>query len=233
VWSLEIQIMINAIHADVLAIKNALLKLPAQKSFGKRLFRYKSCTLILKPALLILKCSLTPDTSGCQVLTARNLSSRASCYGRTRFLMTLPLLPHISKQRIFKVLVNNKYKQLNIRTMAESFEGKILVTHWQIFAHRKCSAVRQVGIRVIFNHCKRLRCYGMYTHEWKNQANDFNQDLLQKRTRLGLMVWQQQKAAHNTMMRAKDAARIPSATVPGMTSTNRVYDPVAPVAQTR
>jgi hypothetical protein len=39
------------------------------------------------------------------------------------------------------------------------------------------------------------------------------------------------KAAHNTMMRAKDAAaRIPSATVPGMTSTNRVYDPVAPVA---
>jgi hypothetical protein len=29
----------------------------------------------------------------------------------------------------------------------------------------------------------------------------------------------------------KDAAtRIPSATVPGMTSTNRVYDPVAPVA---
>jgi hypothetical protein len=26
------------------------------------------------------------------------------------------------------------------------------------------------------------------------------------------------------------AARIPSATVPGMTSTNRVYDPVAPVA---
>jgi hypothetical protein len=32
-------------------------------------------------------------------------------------------------------------------------------------------------------------------------------------------------------MRAKDAAaRIPSATVPGMTSTNRVYDPVAPVA---
>jgi hypothetical protein len=32
------------------------------------------------------------------------------------------------------------------------------------------------------------------------------------------------------MMRAKDAAaRIPSATVPGMTSTNRVYDP-APVA---
>jgi hypothetical protein len=30
------------------------------------------------------------------------------------------------------------------------------------------------------------------------------------------------------MMRAKDAAaRIPSATVPGMTSTNRVYDPVA------
>jgi hypothetical protein len=44
----------------------------------------------------------------------------------------------------------------------------------------------------------------------------------------------QQKAAHNTMMRAKDAAaRIPSATVPGMTSTNRVYDPVAPVAPGR
>jgi hypothetical protein len=39
--SLEIQIMINAIHADVLAIKNALLKLPAQKSFGKRLFGIK------------------------------------------------------------------------------------------------------------------------------------------------------------------------------------------------
>jgi hypothetical protein len=73
-WSLEIQIMINAIHADVLAIKNALLKLPAQKSFGKRLFRYKSCTLILKPALLILKCSLTLIPVGCQVLTtARNL----------------------------------------------------------------------------------------------------------------------------------------------------------------
>jgi hypothetical protein len=41
----------------------------------------------------------------------------------------------------------------------------------------------------------------------------------------------QQKAAHNTMMRAKDAAaKNPKCTVPGMTSTNRVYDPVAPVA---
>jgi hypothetical protein len=49
--SLEIQIMINAFMRMSFAIKNALLKLPAQKSFGKRLFRYKSCTLILKPAL--------------------------------------------------------------------------------------------------------------------------------------------------------------------------------------
>jgi hypothetical protein len=39
----------------------------------------------------------------------------------------LPLLFHNSlllKQRIFLVYINNKYKQLNIRTMAESFEGK-------------------------------------------------------------------------------------------------------------
>jgi hypothetical protein len=42
--------------------------------------------------------------------------------------MTSPLLFHIIslllKQRILKYYINNKYKQLNIRTMAESFEGK-------------------------------------------------------------------------------------------------------------
>jgi hypothetical protein len=46
------------------AIKNALLKLPAQKSFESGYFGIKAALLILKPALLILKCSLTPDTSG-------------------------------------------------------------------------------------------------------------------------------------------------------------------------
>jgi hypothetical protein len=45
------------------AIKNALLKLPAQKSFESGYFGIKAALLILKPALLILKCS-TPDTSG-------------------------------------------------------------------------------------------------------------------------------------------------------------------------
>jgi hypothetical protein len=45
------------------------------------------------------------------------------------------------------------------------------------------------------------------------------------------LIWQRnKKAAHNTMMRAKMLQQEPSATVPGMTSTNRVYDPVAPVA---
>jgi hypothetical protein len=56
--SLEIQIMINAIHADVLC-NYALLKLPAQKSFESGYFGIKAALLILKPALLILKCSLT------------------------------------------------------------------------------------------------------------------------------------------------------------------------------
>jgi hypothetical protein len=70
----------------------------------------------------------------------------------------------------------------------------------------------------------------MYTDN-KNQANDFTQDLLQNAHNAWFNGLTAQKAAHNTMMRAKDAAaRIPSATVPGMTSTNRVYDPVAPVA---
>jgi hypothetical protein len=58
------------------AIKNALLKLPAQKSFGKRLFRYKAA-LLIKPALLILKCSLTLIPVGCRALTTvRNLVVR-------------------------------------------------------------------------------------------------------------------------------------------------------------
>jgi hypothetical protein len=56
--------MINAIHADVFTIKNALLKLPAQRVLESGYFGIKAALLILKPALLILKCSLTPDTSG-------------------------------------------------------------------------------------------------------------------------------------------------------------------------
>jgi hypothetical protein len=47
------------------AIKNALLKLPAQKSFESGYF-IKAALLILKPALLILKCSLTLIPVGCQ-----------------------------------------------------------------------------------------------------------------------------------------------------------------------
>jgi hypothetical protein len=46
------------------AIKNALLKLPAQRVLESGYFGIKAALLILKPALLILKCSLTPDTSG-------------------------------------------------------------------------------------------------------------------------------------------------------------------------
>jgi hypothetical protein len=74
--SLEIQIMINAIHADVLAIKNALLKLPAQKSFGKRVIWYKAALLILKPALFDTQMFVNPDTSGLPsslTITVRNL----------------------------------------------------------------------------------------------------------------------------------------------------------------
>jgi hypothetical protein len=33
------------------------------------------------------------------------------------------------KQRILKYYINNKYKQLNIRTMAESFEGKKIISN--------------------------------------------------------------------------------------------------------
>jgi hypothetical protein len=42
----------------------------------------------------------------------------------------LPLLFHIislpKTEDFLKYYINNKYKQLNIRTMAESFEGKII-----------------------------------------------------------------------------------------------------------
>jgi hypothetical protein len=47
------------------AIKNALLKLPAQRVLESG-FGIKAALLILKPALLILKCSLTLIPVGCQ-----------------------------------------------------------------------------------------------------------------------------------------------------------------------
>jgi hypothetical protein len=124
--SLEIQIMINAIH-DVLAIKNALLKLPAQKSFESGYFGIKAALLILKPAPLILKCSLTPDTSGLKLLTTvRNLVFTCVLLRENRVSNDLPLLFHNppKTEDFLKYYINNKYKQLNIRTMAESFEGK-------------------------------------------------------------------------------------------------------------
>jgi hypothetical protein len=57
------------------AIKNALLKLPAQRVLESGYFGIKAALLILKPALLILKCSLTLIPVGCQALTitVRNL----------------------------------------------------------------------------------------------------------------------------------------------------------------
>jgi hypothetical protein len=86
--------------------------------------------LILKPALLILKCSLTPDTSGLPELLTITVKPRLHVRlvaGGKVSMTSPPIIVHIIslllKQRIFlKYYINNKYKQLNIRTMAESFE---------------------------------------------------------------------------------------------------------------
>jgi hypothetical protein len=59
----EFRNQIMMIHADVLC-KNALLKLLPKRVLESGYFGIKAALLILKPALLILKCSLTPDTSG-------------------------------------------------------------------------------------------------------------------------------------------------------------------------
>jgi hypothetical protein len=72
---------------------------------------------------------VNPDTSG---LPSSNNNSKTLVFVR---LVTgervsndlLPLLFHIISlllQIFLKYYINNKYKQLNIRTMAESFEGK-------------------------------------------------------------------------------------------------------------
>jgi hypothetical protein len=82
--SLEIQIMINAIHADVLCIKNALLKLPAKRVLESGYFGIKAALLILKPALLILKCSLTPDTAKLSNNNSKKPRLHASCYRENR-----------------------------------------------------------------------------------------------------------------------------------------------------
>jgi hypothetical protein len=68
------------------AIKNALLKLPAQRVLESGYFGIKAALLILKPALLILKCSLTPDTSGLPSSNnnSRNLVFTCVLLGRTR-----------------------------------------------------------------------------------------------------------------------------------------------------
>jgi hypothetical protein len=58
--------MINAFMRMSFAIKNALLKLPAQRVLESGYFGIKAALLILKPALLILKCSLTLIPVGCQ-----------------------------------------------------------------------------------------------------------------------------------------------------------------------
>jgi hypothetical protein len=88
--------------------------------------------------------------------------------------------------------------------MAESFEGKIISNPLANLRPQKMQCSKAVGIRVIFNHCKRLRCWGMYTDTNKNQANDFTQDLLQKTHTPGFNgLTATKKAAHNTMMRLK------------------------------
>jgi hypothetical protein len=82
----------------------------------------------------------------------------------------------------------------------------------------------------LHNHCKGSDAK-VYTDTNKNQANDFYPGSPAKRTANawfnGLTAT---KAAHNTMMMLKMLQQESSATVPGI-STNRVYDPVAPVAK--
>jgi hypothetical protein len=75
------------------AIKNALLKLPAQRVLESGYFGIKAA-LLIKPALLILKCSLTPDTSG---LPSSYNSKKPRLHvrlvtGRTGFLMTSSII---------------------------------------------------------------------------------------------------------------------------------------------
>jgi hypothetical protein len=86
------------------AIKNALLKLPAKRVLESGYFGIKAALLILKPALLILKCSLNPDTAK----LSNNNSKKPRLHvrlvtGRTWFLMTPLLFSYNSllKQRIF------------------------------------------------------------------------------------------------------------------------------------
>jgi hypothetical protein len=94
------------------AIKNALLKLPAQRVLESGYFGIKAA--ILKPALLILKCSLTPDTSGLPALTitVRNLVFMRLVTGRTGFLMTSIIVSHNfpppKTEDFLKYYINNK-----------------------------------------------------------------------------------------------------------------------------
>jgi hypothetical protein len=80
----------------------AIKKLPAQKSFESGYFGIKAALLILKPALLILKCSLTPDTSG--LPSSNNNSKKPRSSRRTGFLMTSSIVSHNPKTEDFKVL---------------------------------------------------------------------------------------------------------------------------------
>jgi hypothetical protein len=94
-------------------------------------FGIKAALLILKPALLILKCSLTLIPVGCQAPNNNSKKPRLHVRlvtGEPGFLMTSIIVSHNfpppKTEDFLKYYINNKYKQLNIRTMAESFEGK-------------------------------------------------------------------------------------------------------------
>jgi hypothetical protein len=108
----------------------------------------------------------------------------------------LPLLFHIPSSRGFlKYYINNKYKQLNIRTMAESFEGKIISNPLANLRPQKMQYGAKVGgfgkvnRQEVFTTTVKAPMLGMYTDTNKNQANDFYPSPA-KRTRPmpGLMV---------------------------------------------
>jgi hypothetical protein len=96
------------------------------------------------------------------------------------------MFPPPKTRGFFKYYINNKYKQLNIRTMAESFEGKKISNPLANLRPQKMQYGAKIGgfgkvNRQRFSqHCKGIRCYGMYTDT--NKTSDFTQDLLQKRT---------------------------------------------------
>jgi hypothetical protein len=116
------------------AIKNARSETACPKEFWKRLFRYKSCTFDTQTCTFDTQMFVNPDTSG--LPSSNNNSKKPRLHvlvtGRTRFLMTSShycFIIILQNRGFLKYYINNKYKQLNIRTMAESFEGKKIISN--------------------------------------------------------------------------------------------------------